>query len=343
MNNMDHDDNLDLTLIDFLLIIKKRLKFISLGIVLCMGAAALLGFLLPRQWEADAVILPSKSLVQTESGKFEETLLVDPKQIAGQINQGAYDDILAAEFKLTQTSFPKVRAENLKDTNLIKITVRGKDPELNKSVLGKLINLIKTESDVKADIQVRNKDAEIKIKEIEKARLVEEIKILKKKIAVVESRKVDIENELLSTNKRIAGLESEQKTKLREENRSQAESLGMLLYSNEIQQIFRYLDALRELLSMKRIEEESLNLTVRNNEQLGMQREKEIAMLIEKKGFIDHTVVKKTPTSSLGPVFPPRKLFILAGFVLGLLAFVLLAFLFEYWEQNKSGKSPAKR
>jgi LPS O-antigen subunit length determinant protein (WzzB/FepE family) len=343
---MDKDKQIidvDVTLIDFLLILKKRFIFIVSGALLCIAVATLIGFVLPRQWEADAIILPSKLLVQTVTGRLEEIVLVDAKQIVGQINQGAYNALLAAEINLERSDLPKIRAEILKDTNLIRIVLRGRDAELCKQALGILIQFIKTEVDGKADIEIRSRDAEIKAVEIEIVRITEENKVIQKKIAVLAARRAAIENELFSTKKRREELESEQKLILKKENRGEGESLGMLLYSNEIQLSLRYLDTLNELLGSKKLDEETMNLSARNNEQLIQQKENEIARLKEIKGRIDYTAIKKSPTPSTGPVYPPKKMFVIAGFVLGLLGFVLIAFFLEYWELSKTKGSSEKR
>ncbi len=62
---------------------------------------------------------------------------------------------------------------------------------------------------------------------------------------------------------------------------------------------------------------------------------KEINLLNEKKGQIDHTQFIKEPTSSLYPVAPRKKLNIFIGGVLGLFVFSLFAFFLEYLDKLK--------
>ena len=336
MDNNSRELDFDLTLIDFLKILRKRFVFITSGVLGCMAVGAIIGFVLPRQWEVDAVILPSKLLIQTPAGRLEETVIVDSKQIVGQINQGAYDTILGREFNLGRSDLPQIRADVLKDTNLIRIVLRGRDLELCKRAIQVLIQSIKTEADGKADIEIQSRNAEIKNVEIEIVRISEENKVIQNKISVLAGRRAAIEKELFSTKKKIEELESEQKLTLKKEGRGESESLGMLLYSNEIQLSLRYMDALNELMSTKMLEEQTLNLTARNNEQLIKQKENEIVRRKEEIGLIDHTAIKKSPSASLGPVSPPKAMLVIAGFVLGLLIFILLAFFLEYWKRNKA-------
>jgi capsular polysaccharide biosynthesis protein len=326
------DKERDIELMDFLFILWKRKWLIALLTIICAITAGLLAFLLPRQWEISSVVVPSKILTQTLS----EVVLLDPKQLVAQINEGSYSALIEAELKLDPRTFPKLRAENLKATNLIKITVKEKDVAKAKRILTLLLDLIKKEADQKAGIEIKNVDSTIKSREIEKTRIEGEIKIQQKKLTIVTQRKKEIENEMSLTRKRLDALESDQRASLKEENKNKAENLGMLLYSNEIQQSLRYYDTLNELLNSKKIEEEDLALGIQTNGQLIKQKENDIANLIEAKGRIDYTQIMKEPTSSLGPVFPQKKLFVAAGLLLGFFASILVAFFLEYLESAKN-------
>ncbi|GAG61456.1 unnamed protein product, partial [marine sediment metagenome] len=134
---------------------------------------------------------------------------------------------------------------------------------------------------------------------------------------------------------RIEALEKEQRLSLKRENRSESESLAMLLYSNEIQQSLRYFNTLNELLSSKKIEEENINIEMDNKEKIINQLENEIDNLNERKGRIDYTQLIKEPTSSLYPVSPKKKLNVLIAGILGLMAFTMVAFFLESLEKQK--------
>ncbi|KKK47845.1 hypothetical protein LCGC14_3151090, partial [marine sediment metagenome] len=150
----------------------------------------------------------------------------------------------------------------------------------------------------------------------------EEIKANINKLNISKQRKKEIEKEMSAIRKRIESLEKEQRLSLKKENRSESESLAMLLYSNEIQQSLEYHNTLNELLSTKKIEEEDLNLEIDN--------------LNERKGRLDYAQLIKEPTSSIFPVFPKKKLIILITGILGLLIFTMLAFFLEYLEKQKA-------
>ena len=331
---MDKHEN-EIELIDFLNILWKRkwlIIFSTLSLVIAVGV---ISFLLPKKWEIDALIQPGKFLIQTEGGQFEEVVVVDPKQISGQINEATYNNIIANELNIKLIKFPKLSATNLQDTNLVRISIKEKDVEKAKAILHSLFNHLKKQLDEKVGIEIKGIDSEIKSREIEKSRIEEEIKSNKNKLNIVKQRKIEMEKEMKDIRERIKSLEEEQRLSLKKENRSESESLALLLYSNEIQQSLMNYNTLSELLSRKKIEEENINLEIENGAKRIKQHENEINNLSERKGRIDLTQLIKEPTSSLSPVFPNEKLNILIAGILGLLIFAMLAFFLEYLEKQR--------
>jgi len=326
----------EIALMDYLSIIWKRKWLIVIPTLFLVIAVGIISFLLPPKWEIDALVQPSKFLVQTEGGRFEEIVFVNPKQMVGQINEATYNNLIATELNLDVREFPKLKAENLRDTNLVRVSTKEKDAEKAKLILHSLFNHLKRQFDEKADIEIKGVDSDIKSKEIEKLRIGGEIKGNKNKLDIARQRKKDIEREMNDIGKRIEALEKEQQLSLKKENRSESESLAMLLYSNEIQQSLQYYSELNELLSSKKIEEEDINLEIENKKERINQIENEIDNLNERKGRIDYTQLIKEPTSSLYPVSPKKKLNVLIASVLGLMAFTMLAFFLESLEKHKA-------
>ncbi|HEB35567.1 MAG TPA: hypothetical protein ENI18_06970 [Candidatus Aminicenantes bacterium] len=328
------DEN-EIELMNFLNIIWKRKWLIILPTFLLVIASGVISFLLPPTWQIDAIIEPSKFIVRTEAGQFEEVVVVDPKQISGQINEASYNNTIAAELNLDIRKFPELKAENLIDTNLVLVSIRENDVEKAKLILHSLLNHLKSELDKKVNIELKEVDSQIKSRQIENSRIEEEIKINKNKLNIIKQRKKEIEKEVSDIGKKVVSLEKEQRLSLKKENRSESESLAMLLYSNEIQQSLQYHSELTELLSSKRIEEENINLKIENKEERRNQLENEIGNLEEKKGRIDYAKFIKEPTSSLWPVAPNKKLNVLIAGMFSLLIFTILAFFLEFLEKQK--------
>ncbi len=302
----------EIELIDYLNVIWKRKWLIIILTFFCAVIASVYSFLLPPVWEVNAIIQPSKYIIQTEGGTYSEIIIVDPKQIAGQINEEYYNNLIAAELNLDIREFPKLKAENLKDTKLLKISTKVNDVEKAKLILYSLFKHLKRDLDKKIDVEMKG--------------IEEEIKAYKNKLNIIKQRKKEIEKEMSDIRKRIESLEKEQRLSLKKENRSESESLAMLLYSNEIQQSLKYHNTLNELLSEKKIKEENINLEIENEEEEIKQLENEIDNLTERKGRIDYTQLIKEPTSSLSPVAPKKKRNVLIAGILGLMIFTTLVF-----------------
>jgi len=303
---MDEYEN-EIELIDYLNVLWKRKWLIIIPTFVLLVAVGVYSFFLPQVWEVDAIIQPSKYIIQTEGGTYSEIIIVDPKQIAGQINEEYYNNLIAAELNLDIREFPKLKAENLRDTKLLKISTKVNDVEKAKLILYSLFKHLKGDLDKKVDVEMKG--------------IEEEIKAYKNKLNIIKQRKKEIEKEMSDIRKRIESLEKEQRLSLKKENRSESESLAMLLYSNEIQQSLQYYSELNELLSEKKIEEEDVNL--------------EIGNLNERKGRIDYTQLIKEPTSSLHPVAPRKKLYVLIAGIMGLFIFTILAFFLDYIEKQR--------
>ena len=326
----------EIKLMDLLNLLWKKKWLIILPTLFCVVIVGIISFRLPHIWEVDAMIQPSKILVKTEQGQFEEVVIVSPRQIVGQISQESYNRLIAAELNLNIRTFPKLKAENLKDTNLVKVSIRERNTEKAKLILFSLFKHLKAELDEKIDIEMKGIDSQIKNQEIVKTMIDDQIKVFKSKLRIVKQRKKEIEAEMSDVRKRIKSLEEEQSANLKKEKRSESESLGMLLYSNEIQQSLRYHNTLNELLNNKKIEEENLNLELDNGDKKISQIENTVNDLNEKRGRIDYAQLIKEPTSSLSPVSPRKKLNVLIAGILSLMIFTFLAFFLEYIRKNKA-------
>jgi uncharacterized protein involved in exopolysaccharide biosynthesis len=370
----------EMDLIEYLYVLWKRRWFIIVPTVLLALIAGVVSFLLPPVWEVDAVIQPSKFFVQDREGNFSEIMIVDPKQLTSQINQQSYERLVNAQLNLDPRKFPefKVKAENPKDTKLVRVSIRTKEAEKAQMILNNLFQHIKGDMDRKTDVEmksittqimasennikskdidIRNKNIDIQSKNIDIEKTRQAIISAGNRLAISENRSRSLVDEMRGVKTRIDQIEKQQKTMLSEKKEGN-ETLGLLLYSNEIQQNFRYYNTLEENLSRERINEENIKLFVRDKEQeikineqeiksLKNQIEKinqeiagirnDIELLVEKKQRIDYTQLVKEPTVSLYPVFPKKILNVaIAGF-LGLFCFSILALFLDSVKKRNIG------
>lgn len=338
-----NDYKYDIDLVDLFNVLWKRKLFIIIPTLLIVFVVGIVSSFLPKVWEIDAIIQPSKYVIQTESGSYSEILIADPKQIAEQINKESYNYLVATKLNMDVRKIPVIKAENLKNTHLVLISTREKEVEKAKLILFALFEHLKNELDTKANIEINGIDSQIKSNEIEKIRIEKEIDSYKNMLSIVKQRINDIEKEMNETRKRVVLLEKDQQLSLKKQNRSDSESLGMLLYSNEIQASLRYHNSLNELLSSKKLEEENINLDIKNDQEKIKELENRIDNLKIRKGRIDFTQLVKEPTPSMGPVSPKKKLNILIASILSLAIFTMLALFIENLKRRKNSLSKVSR
>jgi capsular polysaccharide biosynthesis protein len=323
-------------LMNYLDVLWKRKWLIIIATFLLISAAAVVSFLIPPKWEVDAIIEPSKFHYRNLDGIWKEMQFIKSKWIINTINRGAYNERIAAELKLNLKDIPKLTAENLEATYLMRIYIEEKDVEKAKLIIRSLLNNLKEIFDLFADRRIKRFDSQVKSKETEKLILEKKIKAYKNKINIIKQRKREIEKEMSDMRGKKEELEKELRLILEKKNRSESESFTMLHYSNEIHQSSINYIVLNESLGNKKIEEEIINLRIEDNERLINQIEKEINSLKERILNTHYAEITKEPTSSISPVYPKKLTNILIAGILGLLIFGMLAFFLEYIEKQKS-------
>ncbi len=307
-------------LMDYLKVIWKRKWFIVIPTFFCIVVALVISLLLPPKWEVDALIQPSKFLYQTKKGKFKDILLIDFKQIAGQIDGGFYNNLIASELNMDIRKLPKFKTENLKDTNLVRVSIREKDVEKAKLFLNSLLKHLKEELDEKAKIELQGIKTKLNSNKKENSRIEQEIKAYyKNELNSIRQRKKYIEKEIGILMKRTEKLEKEERLSLKEKKGSE----------------FEYLTTLVELLKNTIKAEENIKLELKDKKNTSHKLKKRIHDLDERRKRIYYAQIIKEPNSSLSPASPQKLTNVLIAGILGLLIFGMLAFLLEYIEKQK--------
>jgi len=285
MNEYENEVNL----MDYLNVIWKRKWLITIPTLFLVVVVGVISFLLPKKWEIDAILVPSKFLIQTEQGAFNEIMVVDPKQIVSQINEATYNVLIAEELNLDIREFPKLKATNLRDTKLVQISIKEKDVEKARRILYSLFNHLKRDLDKKINVEIKdidtqiannenlikqkgfnikNKGSEIKFNQIEKNKARQIMLSSENKLEISEDRVKSIMEEMKEVKKRTDELEKQQREALSEKKQA-IDAISLLLYSNEVQQNLRYYNTLDEKLSNEKIIQENLSLlTKEKNEEI---------------------------------------------------------------------------
>jgi len=353
------------SLMDFLLVIWKRKWLILLPSFALAVLAGLASFLMPRKFEVDSIIRPSMIFAQNEQGNFQEVVVVDPRQIAGQINQKSYDRLIASQLKINIANFPGLRAENLRDTQLIRVSLRDRDVSQGSDILLALFKLLEKDFNRKIEVEIKSIDAQVKANEfeinrknldiksleIDQTRNREESRSAANKLKISEARYEGLSQEMKSVRQRIDGLEGQQKEVLKSQPEG-GTAISLLLYSSEVQQNLRYYNDLNEKLSTERMAQEDYRLAMKSAEQrigqLATQIDRlkseienlqsQISLYNEKKARIDYAQLIKEPTPSIYPVSPKKPFIVLVAGLVGLFIFAPLAFLMEYLKKHGPGR-----
>jgi len=109
----------EINLIDLLNVIWKRKWLIIIPTFILVVLAFIYSILKTPIWRVDFLITPAKFTIQTQSGQFNEVLVVSPDLIVHKINENSYNQLIAAELNLKANEFPKIRSEILGETNLM--------------------------------------------------------------------------------------------------------------------------------------------------------------------------------------------------------------------------------
>jgi LPS O-antigen subunit length determinant protein (WzzB/FepE family) len=297
MNKPDSGDEINLW--EYIQILSKRKWIIILPTALLATIVGIYSFLKTPVWEVDGILQPSKFLVQTQDGKFEEILVVDPKQIVGQINQASYNGLAAAALNLNPRKVPRIQAENLRDTKLVRIWLRDQDIEKGKKILDTLFAALQIDLNRKIDVELQGIDTqiagyengillnELKIKDqhkeieiylIQKEKIRQEIVTEENKLQISERRAQALAEEMKAVKNRIDDFDDRWKKVLTEQKQG-ADAVLMLLFSSEAQTNLRYLNTLEENLSREKNTQEGLLLNAKSK----AESLKELDAQIEKK------------------------------------------------------------
>ena len=302
MNNTTHD------LREYVRIVKKRKWLILLPVFVCVIGTGAVSYFVPPKWEVDCLIKPAHILIQSSSGTLSEVVVSDPKQISELINQGAYTMQIASQMNISIERIPKLKADNLKNTSLIRLLLRSSDVAEGRAIILSMFYLLKKDMDNKINTEIKSletlvadheneivnqelnikeklnniifkkndvklKKIEIKEKDRQKQEKKLEIKSQENFLKISQERSKEVLDEMATAKERIKRIEDLQ-TKIGPGEEKNAFSL--FFYAKEIQENWRYCDTLSRELSEEKINQEELKLGMVQKEQNMMSLEFEI-------------------------------------------------------------------
>jgi hypothetical protein len=153
------DDEINFT--EYVLLLWQRKWLIIISTVIVVIIASIYFLFSPKIWKTEMIIEPSKFLAETAGGGFNKVTTINPRQLAGQIKEASYDQLLARQLNIELGKFPRLRAEHLTNTDLVRVYVRIQDTERAKLALTSLFNHVKFIYDKKVDTELQGINTEI--------------------------------------------------------------------------------------------------------------------------------------------------------------------------------------
>ena len=228
-------------------------------------------------------------------------MVIEGDFLAGQINEGYYNNAVAIELNLNLYEVPNISARKLRWTESVEASIKTPDVEKATIILKSLFTIVKKEIDSVLESTDKTSDAQVASYE---------------NIIEIETQGIQfLKNELSQLDKEIESLKNEL-------NKTTPEYLTPA--------------QTRMLLSDRGKEKRMITADIEEKRITIEQAKIEINSLNQKKGQIDYTQLIREPTSSLHPVAPRKKYNIVMAGILGLLVFGLFAFFLEYIENLKT-------
>jgi uncharacterized protein involved in exopolysaccharide biosynthesis len=239
------------------------------------------------------------------------------------------------------------------------------DSDQGTKILISLLQHLKAEFDKNLDMEVKrletqifekentikDKRAEIALLEIQKTKSLAQIASEEAKIKISEERLRNISVEMASAKTRTDAMEEQLRKAIETQQKgNDAMSLGLLLYSSQVQSNLQYYNLLDEKLNAEKILQENSRLNIKsktedskeNDARIGILKNEiddisnTIKLILERKARVRYAEVIKDPSVSNHPVGPRKAMYILLGGLIGLAVFSLAALFLERRDQYRS-------
>jgi capsular polysaccharide biosynthesis protein len=350
------DQSQGLRLMDLVMILWRKKWLIAIPSLGCAILAAIITFVLPKEWKITAVVQVGSYISQSPAGVLSDDSVIDPRTLAARINREAYASVVAKKLQVRLDQIPSFSAENPANTDIVQVDIRDRDPLLSKAALEALLAALKEDLDRRLEIEakkgelliengeniVQQKSLDIRVKELEKEQLRMRIANTKTRTDISEARAVRLVEEMKAVKERSDSISNGQLVALAEK-KDPSEAMSFLVYSNEIMQNLRYYSTIEESLNTERIQREDLKLAADSNrssiQEIDAAIEKirseiadwknQIALFRRILAGMKPTVFLKEPIISKHPVAPSKRKNAAAAGVLGLILFSGVAFFLD--------------
>ncbi|GEM_PF-6356335 len=204
----------EIHLIDFLRLIIKR-KNVIISIVLITTLVSAVIFL----WRENSYKVQTIIQIGKISSNGSSELIESPTILVQKIKLKTYNELVGKKLSIPKDSFPKITAENPRDTSLIVLTTQVKNKEFGKKVLEEIITTITQEYEKIFQSNIRSIQTAIKTEKDTALRINNNITNLKKTLSTDNTKTLTgltmlsiYENELTKIKANLINLEKIQNT-----------------------------------------------------------------------------------------------------------------------------------
>lgn len=333
MKSNEKESDYTIDLLNYFNFFWKKKWYIFIPTFLVTLILGIIYFVRTPVYEIDTLVQPGKFYYENSNGNIFELIIEEPEQIADKVNHSTFDSMIASELNISLSSLPEIKAEPIQETNLVRIWIKHSDIELGKTILEKVNLYLRNNIDKKVEVELDNITSDIERRTIEKENFSKQLELTKNKINIIGKRKKDILEEMNKVKERINDLDQERKNAIQRQNKNEVETLGLLLYSNEILENLHLYDSLNEKYSQIGLDEEEAKAELQELQSRINTIEATIRNLHQRKDLVDKTQVVKSPTSNLEPV-SPKIISIVMSFFLTFFICTLVIVILEIFKQR---------
>ncbi|MEA3295921.1 MAG: Wzz/FepE/Etk N-terminal domain-containing protein [Patescibacteria group bacterium] len=305
-NNISDIDADEIDLMDYVKIIFKR-KYLIFGIFfLSMLCAGVFSFFMPKVYEINTMI-EIGGIKNEKTQKIE--IIEQPTQLVEKINSDVYGVEIRNKLQISEAEYAKIKIENSKNTNLVKLTIKSSDIEKSKNILQGINGLILAEHQeiIENKKQLLEKDIELLEKDIEVYQQNEQR--IKNKISFLKQEQVVLENKISALQKVLVY--------------EQTPGTQFALFDNQ-----EKLQQKKQEIENRYLEISSLNVKINSFQN-------SVNSILNQIKNIQKTKIIKNISVSENPVSPRILLNIIIAGILGMFIAVFLAFFKEWWEKER--------
>ena len=321
-----HEDEIEL--IDILRVIWKR-KYLIMGGTLAFGLiAAIISLSMPKTYMITMILEPGIPTINDENNYNIDSL----KNLKPMIDSGVFNNDIINLLKKNNKDIPKnltIKANNLKDSNIMEVQYKAKDIATGLQILNILKDLLLKKYSYKVDLYKKSYENDLIIKREEISKYEAEQQTIKNSIINIEKRVDQLKGDIKLLNKNTIKL-VEKRDIIISTHKNQNSILAVILYNNMLQQNFAfvsfYKNETNDCLSQKqqyilklKETEENINILKEVISEINLQRDS-----------IQNIQVIQPPNQSNSPVKPKVKLNIVLAILAGGFMMLFISFFVEY-------------